>query len=117
MSKFGNAFKSGFKTSLEDSKVGNFGEALGKNIGGLSNAIGGIAGNLIGNGFQSTAGNITNTVADLASAIPGPFGGILGGGLKIAGGAVNAHENPVFSGRVLFEHGIPPRMSYLRVCF
>ena len=90
MSKFGKAFKSGFKSGLEDSKVGNFGEALGKNIGGLSSAVGGAAGSLLSNGMTSTAGNVANTLGDLAGTIPGPFGGIIGGGLKVAGGIFNS---------------------------
>ena len=59
-------------------------------LGSLGSAVGGIAGNLIGGGMQSTAGDVMNTLGNIGGIIPGPWGAALGAGFKVLGGGVNA---------------------------
>lgn len=59
-------------------------------LGSLGSAVGGIAGNLIGGGMQSTAGDVMNTFGNIGGMIPGPWGAGLGAGFKVLGGGVNA---------------------------
>ena len=53
-------------------------------------AIGDIAGNMIGGGKQTGAGNLISSASNIASAIPGPWGAVAGAGLQVLGGITNA---------------------------
>ena len=53
-------------------------------------AIGDIAGNMIGGGKQTGAGNLISSTSNIASAIPGPWGAVAGAGLQVLGGITNA---------------------------
>lgn len=75
LGNFGNQFKEGFQSGKLNAPI---------------TAIGGIAGNMIGGGKQTGAGNLISSAANIASAIPGPWGAVAGAGLQILGGATNA---------------------------
>ena len=75
LGNFGNQFKEGFQEGKLSAPI---------------TAIGGIAGNMIGGGKQTGAGNLISSAANIASAIPGPWGAVAGAGLQILGGATNA---------------------------
>lgn len=75
LGNFGNQFKEGFQEGKLNAPI---------------TAIGGIAGNMIGGGKQTGAGNLISSAANIASAIPGPWGAVAGAGLQILGGATNA---------------------------
>lgn len=90
-----NAFFSGISKGIKDSGTGglNFGgigEAIGSNINTVGSAVGGLAGGFLGNGYESAAGNIFNTIGDIGGMIPGLGGAIIGGGAKVLGGVTNA---------------------------
>lgn len=53
-------------------------------------AIGDIAGNMIGGGKQTGAGNLISSTSNIASTIPGPWGAVAGAGLQVLGGITNA---------------------------
>ena len=59
-------------------------------LGAATSAVGGVAGNLIGGGLSSTAGNVIGSLSNVASAIPGPWGAVAGAGLQVLGGITNA---------------------------
>ena len=59
-------------------------------LGAATSAVGGVAGNLIGGGLSSTAGNVIGGLSNVASAIPGPWGAVAGAGLQVLGGITNA---------------------------
>lgn len=73
---------------------GNLGTAL-KNgfqsgaLNGAAGAIGSMAGNAIGDGMSSGAGNVISSIGNLASAIPGPWGAVASAGLGVIGGLTN----------------------------
>lgn len=73
---------------------GNLGTAL-KNgfqsgaLNGAAGAIGSMAGNAIGGGMSSGAGNVISSIGKLASAIPGPWGAVASAGLGVIGGLTN----------------------------
>lgn len=75
LGNFGNQFKEGFQSGKLNAPI---------------TAIGGIAGNMIGGGKQTGAGNLISSAANIASAIPGPWGAVAGAGLQVLGGATNA---------------------------
>lgn len=75
LGNFGNQFKEGFQEGKLNAPI---------------TAIGGIAGNMIGGGKQTGAGNLISSASNIASAIPGPWGAVAGAGLQILGGATNA---------------------------
>lgn len=52
-------------------------------------AIGTIGGGLIGEGLQSTAGNVLSGLGNIAAAIPGPWGAVASTGLKGLSGIAN----------------------------
>lgn len=62
---------------------------IGNTLTSLAPAVGGIAGNLISDGYSSGAGNFMQGISGLASAIPGPWGAAIGAGLNVVGGLVN----------------------------
>lgn len=72
---FGNQFKEGFQEGKLNAPI---------------TAIGGIAGNMIGGGKQTGAGNLISSASNIASAIPGPWGAVAGAGLQVLGGITNA---------------------------
>lgn len=88
MTTFKDGFNKGLKTP--DFSAGSLGQALGSNINGIATAAGGLVGGLIGNGFQTTAGDIFNTIGDIGGMIPGPWGAAIGAGAKVLGGLTNA---------------------------
>lgn len=59
-------------------------------LGAATSAIGSAAGNLIGGGLSSNAGNAIGSLSNVASAIPGPWGAVAGAGLQVLGGITNA---------------------------
>lgn len=59
-------------------------------LGAATSAVGSVAGNLIGGGLSSTAGNVIGSLSNVASAIPGPWGAVAGAGLQVLGGITNA---------------------------
>lgn len=59
-------------------------------LGAATSAIGSAAGNLIGGGLSSTAGNVIGGLSNVASAIPGPWGIVKDVGFNILVGATNA---------------------------
>ena len=63
--------------------------SIANGLGVAGQAVGGIAGGLIGGGLKSGAGSVIDGLSNVASAIPGPFGAIAGAGLKVVGGLVN----------------------------
>ena len=75
LGNFGNQFKEGFQEGKLNAPI---------------TAIGGIAGNMIGGGKQTGAGNLISSASNIASAIPGPWGAVAGAGLQILGGITNA---------------------------
>ena len=58
-------------------------------IGAASSALGSAAGNLIGGGYGSKAGNILGGLSNVAGAIPGPWGAIASAATNVASGLVN----------------------------
>ena len=75
LSNFGIQFKEGFQEGKLNAPI---------------TAIGDIAGNMIGGGKQTGAGNLISSAANIASAIPGPWGAVAGAGLQVLGGITNA---------------------------
>lgn len=75
LGNFGNQFKEGFQEGKLNTPI---------------TAIGGIAGNMIGGGKQTGAGNLISSASNIASAIPGPWGAVAGAGLQVLGGITNA---------------------------
>ena len=75
LGNFGNQFKEGFQEGKLNAPI---------------TAIGGIAGNIIGGGKQTGAGNLISSASNIASAIPGPWGAVAGAGLQVLGGITNA---------------------------
>ena len=75
LGNFGNQFKEGFQEGKLNAPI---------------TAIGGIAGNMIGGGKQTGAGNLISSASNIASAIPGPWGAVAGAGLQVLGGITNA---------------------------
>lgn len=75
LGNFGNQFKEGFQEGKLNAPI---------------TAIGGIAGNMIGGGRQTGAGNLLSSASNIASAIPGPWGAVAGAGLQVLGGITNA---------------------------
>lgn len=75
LGNFGNQFKEGFQEGKLNAPI---------------TAIGGIAGNMIGGGKQTGAGNLISSASNIASAIPGPWGAVAGAGLQVLGGLTNA---------------------------
>lgn len=75
LGNFGNQFKEGFQEGKLNAPI---------------TAIGGIAGNMIGGGKQTGAGNLLSSASNIASAIPGPWGAVTGAGLQVLGGITNA---------------------------
>ena len=75
LGNFGNQFKEGFQEGKLNAPI---------------TAIGGIAGNMIGGGKQTGAGNLLSSASNIASAIPGPWGAVAGAGLQVLGGITNA---------------------------
>ena len=53
-------------------------------------AAGNLAGNMLSNGYSSSAGNALQGLSSVASAIPGPWGSIASGALSVLGGGANA---------------------------
>lgn len=82
----GNIQDGKFTTGLFKGMSSNTGAALNSGV----SLAGGIAGKLIGNGLQSTAGSVFNTIGDIGGAIPGPWGMAIGAGAKVLGGLANA---------------------------
>lgn len=82
----------GFKEGLGDLKfnITDLGKSLGKGLGGLGSAAGGIVGGLIGGGYESGAGKALSTIGDIGGMVPGPWGAAIGAGAKVLGGVVNA---------------------------
>ena len=58
-------------------------------LGAATSAVGGVAGNLIGGGLSSNAGNVIGSLSNVASAIPGPWGQVAGAGFQVLGGLAN----------------------------
>lgn len=58
-------------------------------IGSAATAVGGIAGNAIGGGFESGIGNTIAGLNSITSAIPGPWGAVARAGLQVVGGLAN----------------------------
>ena len=75
LGNFGNQFKEGFQEGKLNAPI---------------TAIGDIAGNIIGGGKQTGAGNLISSASNIASAIPGPWGAVAGAGLQVLGGITNA---------------------------
>lgn len=75
LGNFGNQFKEGFQEGKLNAPI---------------TAIGGIAGNMIGGGKQTGAGNLISSASNIASTIPGPWGAVAGAGLQVLGGITNA---------------------------
>ena len=75
LGNFGNQFKEGFQEGKLNAPI---------------TAIGGIAGNMIGGGKQTGAGNLISSASNIASTIPGPWGAVAGAGLQVLGGLTNA---------------------------
>lgn len=75
LGNFGNQFKEGFQEGKLNAPI---------------TVIGGIAGNMIGGGRQTGAGNLLSSASNIASAIPGPWGAVAGAGLQVLGGITNA---------------------------
>ena len=75
LGNFGNQFKEGFQEGKLNAPI---------------IAIGDIAGNMIGEGKQTGAGNLISSASNIASAIPGPWGAVAGAGLQVLGGITNA---------------------------
>ena len=75
LGNFGNQFKEGFQEGKLNAPI---------------TAIGSIAGNMIGGGRQTGAGNLISSASNIASAIPGPWGAVAGAGLQVLGGITNA---------------------------
>lgn len=75
LGNFGNQFKEGFQEGKLNAPI---------------TVIGGIAGNMIGGGKQTGAGNLISSASNIASAIPGPWGAVAGAGLQVLGGITNA---------------------------
>lgn len=75
LGNFGNQFKEDFQEGKLNAPI---------------TAIGGIAGNMIGGGKQTGAGNLISSASNIASAIPGPWGAVAGAGLQVLGGITNA---------------------------
>lgn len=75
LGNLGNQFKEGFQEGKLNTPI---------------TAIGGIAGNMIGGGKQTGAGNLISSASNIASAIPGPWGAVAGAGLQVLGGITNA---------------------------
>lgn len=75
LGNFGNQFKEGFQEGKLNAPI---------------TAIGDIAGNMIGRGKQTGAGNLISSASNIASAIPGPWGTVAGAGLQVLGGITNA---------------------------
>lgn len=75
LGNFGNQFKEGFQEGKLNAPI---------------TAIGDIAGNMIGGGKQTGAGNLISSASNIASAIPGPWGAVAGAGLQVLGGITNA---------------------------
>ena len=75
LGNFGNQFKEGFQEGKLNAPI---------------TAIGGIAGNMIGGGKQTGAGNLISSASNIASAIPGPWGAVAGAGFQVLGGLTNA---------------------------
>ena len=75
LGNFGNQFKEGFQEGKLNAPI---------------TAIGGIAGNMIGGGKQTGAGNLISSASNIASVIPGPWGAVAGAGLQVLGGITNA---------------------------
>lgn len=75
LGNFGNQFKEGFQEGKLNAPI---------------IAIGDIAGNMIGGGKQTGAGNLISSASNIASAIPGPWGAVAGAGLQVLGGVTNA---------------------------
>ena len=75
LGNFGNQFKEGFQEGKLNAPI---------------IAIGDIAGNMIGGGKQTGAGNLISSASNIASAIPGPWGAVAGAGLQVLGGITNA---------------------------
>ena len=70
-------------------------EGIGKMINGglgsgIASTVGGIAGNLIGGGYESGVGKLMGSAGKLASALPGPYGMVASFGLQTLGGVANA---------------------------
>lgn len=74
------------KGKVTDTSFGNLNSAAT----GMISATGNVAGNLIGGGLESKAGNLLSGAADVASAIPGPWGAVASAGLKVIGGVTDA---------------------------
>ena len=86
-------FGGGFKEGLGDLKfnITDLGKSLGKGlVGGLGSAAGNLVGGLIGGGYESSVGNVFNTIGDIGGMVPGPWGVALGAGSKVLGGIANA---------------------------
>lgn len=75
LGNFGNQFREGFQEGKLNAPI---------------TAIGDIAGNIIGGGKQTGAGNLISSASNIASAIPGPWGAVAGAGLQVLGGITNA---------------------------
>lgn len=75
LGNFGNQFKEGFQEGKLNAPI---------------IAIGDIAGNMIGGGKQTGAGNLISSASNIASSIPGPWGAVAGAGLQVLGGITNA---------------------------
>ena len=75
LGNFGNQFKEGFQEGKLNAPI---------------IAIGDIAGNMIGGGKQTGAGNLISSTSNIASTIPGPWGAVAGAGLQVLGGITNA---------------------------
>lgn len=72
----------GFKDMFS---AANMGKALGAAVPGMAGALGGVAGELISNGFSTTGGQVLSGVGDAAMA----FNPLIGGAIKAASGIIN----------------------------
>lgn len=89
-------FKDGLMKGIRNAKAGlklnmeGLGQSLGSNMNGIATAAGGLVGGFLGNGLQSGAGDVFNTIGDIGGMIPGPWGAAIGAGAKVLGGLTNA---------------------------
>lgn len=58
-------------------------------LNGAASMIGGLVGSGISGGLESGAGNVINSLGDIASTIPGPWGAVASGALKVTSGLTN----------------------------
>ena len=89
--EFIEGFKKGFNgSSFKDMFSGaNMGKAVATALPGLATGVASAASNAISNGFETTGGNVLNTLGSAASMIPG-IGLVAGPALSLLSGAVNA---------------------------